>query len=316
MAQALTQTLQGITNQVGSNIKLYKLATDAWIDDSDVTEGEIKQFVNLLYRDDLFPEFVNDYPDYFKKSSLLDSWIATGTGDAASTASTLVLTTSVFTNQMADQGLFIYNETDGVSTYVTGFTSATTVTVNATDMDTWVGDSVYIIGQEFTLGGDGIDSWTVERVRIKYSEGAQYRDVAHEEDYKDLSRYGFETGHEGEPKYYETAVNVADVLTTGIGVWPKLDTKITGAIRIDRAAKPADLGDTDRPRLPVSLPLVDGATAWAFEKKGDYGIADKWWRRYEMHKANAIRNWRPDRTSKARKIRISSNSYIRKRRLG
>lgn len=99
-------TFDNLKKQVGKNIKYYN-DTDGWLTGRDVTEADIGQMLNQLYRDDLFAMFATQYPHLFRQVATADSWIATGTVDAASTGTTLVTTASIFNNSM--EGLYVYN---------------------------------------------------------------------------------------------------------------------------------------------------------------------------------------------------------------
>jgi hypothetical protein len=309
---AISKTLQQMANQVGKTIKYYDGST--WKTGRDVTEADIKEYINLLWQDEVFPLFVNENPSYYRKTSTFDSWIASGTAATGLSGSTLVATTSIFTSSMADQRLYVYNADLDESTYITAYTSATTVTVNDTDISDWDGDSIYVLGQEFSFGGDGTDLWTVTGVSLLYSSAdTRYREAAKTQR-EDIFVTGYETGSKVYPEWYDTSVLVSDAWQTAIGVWPKMDAKLSKAIRIERTAKPGTLGDSDSPRLPVSLPLINGATAWAFRQKGgdETKRAMEFQKLYEGGVNLALQNWRPDRGVTARKIRTSQN-HLRRR---
>lgn len=308
----LSKTLQQMANQVGKTIKYYDGST--WKTGRDVTEDDIKEYINLLWQDEVFPLFANEYPWFFKKTSTLDSWIANGTADAGLSGSTLVATTSIFTSSMADQRLYVYNATADETTFITGYTSATTVTVDDTDISDWSGGSIYVLGQEFSLGGDGVDTWAVTNVGLLYNTSdTRYRKAIKASE-EDIFTTGYEVGSQSDAQWYDTSVLVSDTWQTAVGVWPKMDTKITNAIRVERTAKPGTLGDSDTPRLPVSLPLINGATAWAFRQKGgdEAKRALEFQKLYEGGVNLALQNWRPDRGTTARKVKVSKN-HLRRR---
>ncbi len=68
--------------------------------------------------------------------------IASGTADAASTGTTLVATTSIFTEKMV--GHTVFNTTDSTNAQITAYTSATQVTVDTTIGDTWDTDAIEV----------------------------------------------------------------------------------------------------------------------------------------------------------------------------
>lgn len=302
-----------MANQVGKNIKYYDGST--WKTDRDVTEDDIKEYINLLWQDEVFPMFVDQHPEYYTEVGYFDSYIATGTASASLSGATLTTTSSIFTSSMADQKLYIYNSTDETSTYITGYTSGTEVTVNDTDISDWAGDTIYVLGSVFTFGGDATDLWTPISIGIKYSSGDVYYREAEQEVSQNLRRIGSEVGSKASPKWYNTTATVGGVLTTAVGIFPKFDEKLDDAIRVEYTAKPGDLGDANAPHLPVSLPLIDGATAWAYDQKGEETKADRYWKKYEQRLALTLATWRPDRPRKARKMRVSHGSTLRRLRL-
>lgn len=299
-----------MANQVGKNIKYYDGST--WKTGKDVTEADIKEYINYLYEDEAFPAFVNRYPSYFQKTSLFNSWIATGTADAGLSGSTLVATGGIFTNSMANERLKVYNSTDGESATITAFTSSTTVTVDNTDISGWSGDTLYVLGQEFSFGGDGTDLWTVDDVEVKYTDSATRYTAADRTERENIYVRGDETGNKISPFWYTTTIDVSGTLTSAIGVFPKFDNKVTNAIRVIRTAKPGDMGDSDRPRLPVSKPLIDGATAWAWEQRGNLKHGQYYMAKYERGLALALQNWRPDRSNTPRKMKVARKRLDRR----
>ena len=66
-----------------------------------------------------------------------------GVVDAASTASTLVATTGIFTAAMVNR--YVHNTTDNTFRKITGFTNTTTVTVDVAINNTWDGDSITVL---------------------------------------------------------------------------------------------------------------------------------------------------------------------------
>lgn len=300
---ALADTLDTMAQQVGKNIKYYN-DTDGWKTTRDITEADIKQHLNWLYRDDMFPEFVTQYPHSFREKGLLNSWIASGTAAAGLTDSTLTATTEIFTSSMANLQLYVVNTTDDSSTYITGYTSTTEVTVNDDDISDWSGDAIYIIGQEFTFGGDAANLWDIESVGVKYnSTDTSYR-KATPMDKDDIFQDGGETGSEASPVWYPTSVVVSSAQNAAVGIYPKLQNKFSEAIEIEYSGKVSDLTDDVAPTLPVSVPLIYGATAWAFRQKQDHESADVWEAKYEMAKKRAISRWRPKSKDGPRRIRV------------
>lgn len=293
-------TFDQLKKRVGKNLKYYD-DTDGWKTGRDVTETDIGDFINEVYIEDLFPYIQTRYPQYFSQKAKANSWIASGTGDASSTGSTLVATTSIFNNSMV--GLKIYNETDSETTEITGYTNATTVTVEDTIGDTWDGDSIFVLGQEFAIGSGNIaDHFEIEEVSLKFNTSDTYYRRAISRDLSDFEDYGSELATELRPYYYLTTVDVAGVPTTAIGILPKFENKISNAILVEYTEIPTELsGDSDKARIPTSLPLIYGATMRAYEKMQDFSNANYWTSKYEMSKRKMISNFS---FSKSNKIRV------------
>jgi hypothetical protein len=303
-----------MANEVGSTLRYYNRDTLTWSTGTDVSESDIKAIINMLYQDEVFPRFVQEHPSYYKKTGYFNSWITTGTVDATATSTTLVATSSIFTNSMADQRLYVYNSTDGASAIIEGYTSGTTVTVD-TDISSWVGDTIYVLGQEFSFGGDGTDHWTTTEVSMKYDTSTTVYTPAVKVEQEHLFVSGNEVGNELSPQYYDTTLLISSVWTSGLGVFPKFDTKITNAIRVVRTAKPGVLGDSDSPRLPVTLPLINGAIAWAKRQMGggEFREYQDYQALYKAGIEESLRNWRPDRSNFPKIIRTSSRMKFRRK---
>lgn len=296
-------TFQNLKRQVGKNLKYYT-NTDGWLTDRDVTETDIGDFINDVYREDLFPMFATQYPEDFVQIATTNSWIATGTVSASSTGTTLVATGSIFTNSMV--GLRVYNSTDDDYAYIESYTSATTVTLDTTIGDTWDGDTIWILGQEFTFGGDANDIFVVNNVGIKYNDTDTYYTKAVRRDKPDFYQYGGEVGIEGAPDFYLTTVSISGILTSAIGLIPQFSKKISNALQIEYIGKPATLSaDGDLPRLNFDNVLIYGATARSFEAKREFQEATYWANKYENHKKMAISRYRPRSTRQETRLRVS-----------
>lgn len=304
-------TFDQLKKRIGTNLKYYNGTT--WLTDRDVTETEIGDMINEIYRDEVFPIFATQYPQDFQQTGLANSWIANGTVDATSTSTTLVATTSIFTNAMV--GLYVWNDTDSERAKITAYTSGTTVTLDTTIDNDWDGDSIYVLGQEFTFGGDATDLYVLSNVGIKYNDTNDYYTRAQVRFKDDFYDYGNEVGDEANPYFYETTITVGSTLTSGIGLIPQFSKKITNGLEVTYIKKPTALSSSgDTLRLPVDTPVIYGATARAYEIKQDLQTAAYWTSKYEMSKRTAIARYRPLSTRENLKIRPPRRaSYLHNR---
>jgi len=284
-------TFDQLKKKVGKNLKYYS-DVDGWKTSRDVTETDIGDFINEIYRDIIFPQFATQYPADFKQTAYTDSHIVTATVDASSTASTLVATSSIFTNGMV--GLNVYNSTDSESLVISGYTNATTITLESAINNTWDGDTIYVLGKEFTLGGDASDLYVVETVGVKYDINDGYFRQAERRLENDFFQNGNESGYGVTPSFYTTTITVAGVATSAIGIIPQFTTKIDKGLQITYVRKPAVLTlSGDVLKLPVDTPVVYGATARAYEMKREFQESGYWTTKFEMEKKRSISQYRP-----------------------
>lgn len=302
------QTFDELKKSVGRTLLLWD-GTD-WLTGRDVTEADIGEYLNEIYLDDLFPKLAVNYPEYFRQVALANSAVATGTAGAALTGNTIVATTSIFNNSMV--GRVIVNDTDGTSTIISGFTNATTVTVEEEDVSDWSGDTISVIGNEFAIGGDGTDIYTVEQIAVQYDDADTYKRVAEPRNKTDIFQQGSETGSQLRPLYYMTTATVSGVPTDAIGIFPQFDKNVTNAIEMTYIARPAKMSaDTDKPRFPIGSALIYGAIMRSYETMQDLQKTGYWQNKYEMARRKAISNFRFKQSNKIRPQR--RQSYIHNR---
>lgn len=241
----------------------------------------------------------------------MDSWIATGTVDTTSTSTTLVATTAIFTNGMV--GLTVYNETDDEYAIITDYTSTTTLTLDTTIGDTWDGDTIYVLGQEFVLGGDATDLYGIEAVGVKYDSEARYYYITGEIRPKfDLFQNGGEVWNSSSPQVYVTTAVVGSSSYNAIGILPGFTTnqKISEAIEVTYVAKPAEMsGASDTMRMPVDNVVIYGATAAGFRQKQQYKEANEWEQKYMRARREFKSRFRPSGLGFVAKPRMPRSFY-------
>lgn len=296
-------TFDQIKKTVGKNIKYYT-AAGGWLTGRDVTEDDIGDMINDLYRGELFQYITTQYPAYYRQVSKADNWLVSGTVDATTATNILVATTSIFTNGMV--GLWVYNTATDAKEKITGYTSGTTVTLENDIDDTWDGDAIQVLGQEFAISGDATDLYVIEQVGIKYDENRQdYINTQNLRPKFDMLQRGDEIYSEGRPQVYSTTINVGGTPTTGFGVLPQFSVPLADSIELTYIAKPVALSaDGDVPRIPDDLALLYGATAWAFRQRQLFTEAGRWEELYQQKKKQMLANYRPESTGSPRIPRI------------
>jgi hypothetical protein len=312
-------TFEEIVKRIGKNIKYYD-DTNGWVTGRDVTETDIGDFVNEIYKEELFPLFSSRYPHLFRHTGLLPSHLFTTTALATSTGSTLEITASdsaSFSNQMV--GLTVYNSTDGDTRVIDSYTDTSTVVLTTAIDDDWDGDTIYVCGAVFALGGDATDFVELERVRVRYDTDDEYI-VAEIRDLQDIMVENQTTdilsgGSQAYPEVYLTSVLDSAILYPAIGVRPGFDDYVLNALEFDYIAKPATLAGSQTPIIPIHASLIAGGTMRAYDKKQDVPTSKYWAERYYVSQKRDISRYRPQTSNVPTKIRVSRNAYYQQRRV-
>lgn len=284
-------TFTNIKKGVASNVG-YVDSSGAILASKDISETDIGNWVNNRYIDDLFSLLSSQYPEDYVQLGRLNFYKTTGTVDATSTSTTLVATGSIFNNGMV--GDKVYNSTDDEIAKITAYTSATTVTIDTSIGDTWDGDTIYVIGHEFGLGGNATDARSITRVTVKYDEDDDtYTSCRYVPKSKALQE-GDENYYESDPIWYPTTVDISGVPTSAIGILPEPKENIANGIEIEYIEQPAALSDdADVPRLPLGAHsvLIYGATADALRKLMRLDEADRFEQLYQTGKQEMVMSY-------------------------
>jgi len=284
-------TFTNIKKRIASYIGYVDSSGDI-LASKDITATDIGNWVNDRYIDDLFPALSSQYPEDYQQEGKMNFYKTTGTVAAGSTSTTLVATGNIFNNGMV--GDTVYNSTDGETAEITAYTAATTVTLDTTIADTWDGDTIYVLGHEFGLGGNATDARSLTRVAVKYDEDDDYYTTC---EYKPKNK-AFQTGNENyyetAPIWYPTTVDISGTPTSAIGILPEASEKVASGILIEYIEQPSSLSnDADVPRLPLgshSL-LVLGGTADALRKLMRLDEADRFEQKYQAGKIEMIASY-------------------------
>ena len=284
-------TFINIKKRIGSNIGYVDSSGDI-LASKDITAADIGNWVNDRYIDDLFSTLSSQYPEDFTQVGKLNFYKGTGTVDAASTSTTLVTTGNVFNNGMV--GDTVYNSTDDSKAVIERYTSATTVTLDTTIGDDWDGDTIYVLGHEFGLGGNATDLRSILRVGVKHNDNDHYYTTCTYAPKNELYEHGSEHYYPTGPVWYPTTVDISGVMTTAIGILPEANEPVANGIELEYIEQPSALSaDTDVPRLPngAHSVLVFGGTADALRKLMRLDEADRFEQLYQAGKMEMITSY-------------------------
>ena len=296
-------TLTNLRKRIGSNIGYVDSSGDI-LSGKDITSTDIDNWINDRYIDDLFSTLSIQYPEDYMQESKASFYKTSGTVSATSTSTSLVATTSIFNNGMV--GDHVYNSTDGDLVEITAYSSATAVTVDSAIDDDWDGDTIYVLGTEFALGGNATDARSIVYVGAKYTTDDTYYKTCNQRNYNDLYKDGSETYSAINPIWYPTSVDVDGVMTTAIGILPEPEENVANGIYIKYIEQPAAMSsDTDVPRLPLGSHsiLVFGGTADALRKMRRYDEANQFELLYQKGKMDMIKNYALTRQSHPPRVR-------------
>ena len=295
-------TFINVKKRIASNIGYVDSSGDI-LTSKDITETDIGNWVNDRYIDDLFATISSQYPEDFTQVGKLNFYKTSGTVSASSTSATLVATGNIFNNGMV--GDSVYNSTDEELAVITAYTSATTVTIDTTIDDDWDGDTIYILGHEFGLGGNATDARSLLRVGVKYSTDDNYFRTCEFKPKNKAFSQGGETYSQASPIWYPTSVDISGTTTTAIGVLPEATSNIASGIEIEYIEQPSALSsDSDVPRLPLGSHsvLVLGGTAAALRKLMRLDEADRFEQMYQMERINIIASYQLTRGTGTPKV--------------
>lgn len=295
-------TFTNIKKRIASNLGYVDSSGDL-LASKDITATDLGNWINDRYIDDLFSTLSSQYPEDFTQVGKLNFYKTTGTVDAASTSTTLVATGNIFNNGMV--GDRVYNSTDEELAKITAYTSATTVTIDTTIGDTWDGDTIYVLGHEFGLGGNATDARSMLRVTVKYdNDTSTYTNCRYLPKGKALAS-GDETYYESDPIWYPTTVDISGTPTSAIGILPEARKNISEGIEVEYIEQPSALSsDSDVPRLPLGAhsTLVYGATADAMRKLMRLDEADRFEQLYQAGKQEMVTSYLLTRGSGVPKV--------------
>lgn len=305
-----------IKQQVAVNLNQWDQAANtgagAWVE-GKITEDKAEAYMNFLWKDDLFPLLSDKYPrDFERATEPFDLWTATGAVHASSSGTTLVATTSIFTNDMINRE--VINADSGEKIKIVDFTSATVVTLEEAPSESWSGDTICVLGNEFAISKSPSEATDVKEILdvfVQYTPTDIFRPAENRAEYH-LIRHGNENYPSTHPYWYDKNLKVDDVIYKGVGVIP-YPTGYQGKAYVVYSEKPVDITDSTSPLLHaagVGLVLVNGVTSWAMGVKGeDQAEIDRYKKLYDDGKQALLYNYKPK--NRRRPARSRAGSYMR-----
>jgi len=303
-------TLDEIALEVGRNLKLLNSAHSDWVTNRAVTEDDVKKWINQIYRDDIFTLLAMKYPSYFEQTATTVGYISAST-IASVSGTTLTVDDGIFSTGV--EGLYAENNTQSEKLLINTYTSSTEVEMESSVDDWDVGDTIYVLGQEFAIGNQAGDAFDIRRIEVKYKSSDDYILVAEKRNKHDLFKTGYETYDQTNPFWYPTQVNLNSMQNQGFGIRPQIDDS-TAVIRLTYIEKPATLSDSNTPFIPCSTVLITGATARGMMVMQDSEGVAIWKSQYNEEKAELLHTFNPVRTGEKLRIRESSRTYDMRRR--
>lgn len=289
-------TFTNIKKRIASNIGYVDSSGDI-LTEKNITETDIGNWVNDRYLDDLVTSLATQYPEDYEQVGKANFYKTTST-IASISSTTLTIDDAVFTTGMVDDR--IYNSTRSQYTTISAYTSTTVVTLDAAQSDWEVGDTLYVLGHEFPLGGNATDARHIRWVGVKYDPDSKYYLTAVQKDQNKLYTTGDETYSPAAPVWYWTTSSVSTVPTTTLGILPEASENVTSGIKMKYVQMPSALSsDSNIPRLPLGSHsvLVTGGTADGWKKLRVLDEADRYERLYQQQKMEMVANYALTRAS-------------------
>lgn len=305
-----------MTNRIADNLSMLSSDGSTILTNSRVTKAQIQNKINDIYREELFPRLSDKFPDDFKQGTYpYPTYTSMGTASASSTSYSLIATSNVFSNSM--EGFTVQNITNGTTAKIVTYVSATQVTLDTQINDTWDGATFYVLGNEFTFGGDTTDIKEIKAIYIKYYNTDKYFVKCPRIDYEQAIEYGSESFDRYSPKYYLTTINVNGTPTQAFGVLPfPLDYQ--GSIKLTYIQRPPALSaDTDSPLIStpgISEVIINGVSAWGYYQMTKFGAGDRYQSLYQTGITSLIQNYKPKVRSNPTSLRTSFYSDALTRR--
>ena len=296
---------------------LNQLSTDgSTIVEGRVTDAGIGRKVNNLYREELFPLLSDKYPQDFEQETYPQATYTANSTVSSVSTTTLIIDDAVFNNSM--EGFEIENATQESKIKIKTFTSTTQVEMVTSVADWNAGDTLYILGNIYTFGGDAANLKEVSFVAIQYRTADNYFRTCQRSNQSNLFMHGNETYSRLGPRFYLTAQDVGGKQTQAIGFQPPPES-YQGKFYLRYTERPAAMTSSDEPleNIPgISQVIIDGVTAWGFAVMEKWKSEGIYLAKFERGKMNMVSNYKPKSRAGAVKMKLPGKySLLKSRRI-
>jgi hypothetical protein len=293
---------------LGEDIKIFtaQLLDIYDANDRDVIGGlklssdDLLDLIDQRYREDAFSALKTKQPSLFRRRVFLNNWEWTGTVNASSSGTTLVVGSDVFDSDMI--GAKVYNSTKSVSAEITAYISTTSVTLNTSIGNDWDGDTIYVLTGRYPFKeGTALENAIeAQYVGVLYSTAdTKHRattrssfDNVYENYYEDDSQYS-----DIRPISFDASLRLQDTYEyPGIQIRPIPSINITRGICMEVTQLPSRLELASEPMFPKGhhVFLAYGAAADAgvvLEK--DQAFIDRMENKYQKGLQKLLTEYRP-----------------------
>lgn len=257
---------------IARNLRILSSDETTVIEGSGITVAGINEEINKVYRNTLAQLLINKYPQDFEQWSYpIRTYRESFTVSASTTGSTLISTSEVFFN--GDEGFKIQNPSTGETLIVETYNSTTSVTTTEDVPATWIGDTVYILGNILRLNGELADFREILSVKIKFASSENRYSVAElvrSNDYEPMKSDEF---NKNAPKYILSTLKTATGNERCLRFLPDFND-YTGTVLIKYTQLPPKLvSDSDIPILEIigiEDAIIAGVTSWGFRILKDW----------------------------------------------
>lgn len=286
---------------------------------SRVTIFGIQDIINQLYINQVITALSNSFSRDFEQITAPIPMYLNNLGTVAASTVTTTLNTlsNIFDNTMIN--VKIQNSITLATATILKYNNQTQVITDG-DVSSWIGQTFYILHNEYPLSEDITDLREITGIATKYTaSNTQYIPA---EQIRKRDFYFQDVGHfmSTEPKFYQTTIKVDGVHKKGFGIVPR-PYDYTGSYQlIYQFTVPKMQANTDIPMLDnigVGQVLVDGASAWGQMILGDFERAAYFEKQYQGENSpkckygitGLINNYKPIGRSQPTRPREGKQNY-------
>jgi hypothetical protein len=298
-------SLLEMTTEIARNLVILS-DDESTIISSKVTETGIHAIINRIYRDRIAQSLIDKYPGDFTQQTYQRGLYRASFTVSTQVGAVITSGSAVFSNR--DQEFYIQNPTTSEIILVKTFTNATTIELNSEPSTSWVGNTCYILDNEFLFDGDASDAREITEVLVKYRSTERYYTRAERRNLSSLSPLSAQEFNSSYPIWYITTIQTSEGNSRGFGILP-FPTTYDGLLEIRYTERPDKLiNDSDELQLRVAgleEVIILGGTAWGYRMLGDRGSAQEYQADYNAAFKDLINSYKPKSRSGPSRIRFS-----------